>query len=252
MTTVGARWCVAVLAAIAVVVPAVATAAVAPAIVGGDVVDIADAPWMVALVDQQGHPFCDGVLIAPGSVVTAAHCVGGRTADGIQVLGGRTDLGQVTPGDTVTTVDSIAVEPGFLAAQRGADIAVLTLTNDVPYRPLPIAADTSYRPGTMGTVLGWGRLGQAGPDTTVMHGVRVPIVPEATCRKLYDTFVTGTAYDPNAMFCAGYLTPPGRDACQGDGGGPLVVDGRLAGIVSWSIGCGHYPSFYTKVTTYLG
>jgi trypsin len=56
------------------------------------------------------------------------------------------------------------------------------------------------------------------------------------------------------MFCAGYVMPPnetGPDACHGDDGGPLVVDGELAGIVSWGVGCGRYPSFYTKVATYL-
>jgi secreted trypsin-like serine protease len=230
------------------------TAAVGPGIVGGGAVDVADAPWMVALIDQYGYPFCGGSLISPTIVVTAAHCLAGRTAGGMLVLGGRPDLSQITKGDSVSGVSSIAVESGFLAAQRGGDIAELRLVDAFPYRPLKVANKDAYRAGTMGTVLGWGRVAQGGPANTMLREVRVPIVDQQRCAQLYGQVISGDGYDSDAMFCAGYTTPPGDqgyDACQGDAGGPLVVDGQLAGIVSWGIGCGHYPSFYTKVATYL-
>ena len=241
------RWLVGLLVAAAVLAPGTA-AAVTPGIAGGDAVDIADVPWMVALIDQDGYPFCGGTLISPTVVVTAAHCLAGRTAAGILAVGGRSDLSEVTKGETVSGVDSIAVEPGFLAAQRGRDIAELTLADRFPYRPLPVATEDVYRPGTIGIVLGWGRLAQGGPANTVLRAARVPIVAEQRCAQLYDAVISGTGYDPDAMFCAG---GDGHDACQGDAGGPLVIDGTLAGIVSWGIGCDTYPGFYTKVTTYL-
>nr|AGM32954.1 serine protease [Coptotermes formosanus] len=53
------------------------------------------------------------------------------------------------------------------------------------------------------------------------------------------------------MICAG-LPCGDRDACQGDGGGPLVAlcPLRLVGIVSWGVGCARsgYPGVYTKVS----
>ncbi|KAH1017646.1 hypothetical protein HUJ05_008257 [Dendroctonus ponderosae] len=44
------------------------------------------------------------------------------------------------------------------------------------------------------------------------------------------------------MLCAGYPAG-GYDACNGDSGGPLIVDGYLAGIVSWGYQCAvaNYP-----------
>jgi secreted trypsin-like serine protease len=56
------------------------------------------------------------------------------------------------------------------------------------------------------------------------------------------------------FICAG--GEEGKDACKGDGGGPLVCEingiSQLAGIVSWGIGCGEQsvPGVYVKVSHY--
>lgn len=258
--TAGIRWLATVFAAAlttGMLSPTTAGASQAPTIIGGDVAAITDYPWAVALVDSLGSQFCAGTLTEPNIVVTAAHCLSGRGAGSILVLGGRSDLAQVTPGEELSTVDSVAVEPDYIDPHLGADLATLTLHTAFPYRPLAVADDAPdlYAPGTMATVLGWGRESPTGPDNTVLHDVQVPIVDDQTCARVFDRFVSGAEYDPDAMFCAGYVTAQGdqgHDACRGDAGGPLVIDDKLAGIVSWGVGCGQYPSYYTKVPNYLG
>lgn len=237
---------IAALLAAASLAALLATAATRPAVVGGRPGTIEDHPWLVALVDQDGYPFCDGTLTSADTVVTAAHCVSRRTPDQVRVVGGRTDLSTIAPGDSVSTVTRIDVPEGFVAPQRGDDIATLTLADPFPYRPLPEATDTGGRPGTEGTLVGWGRLA-ADPNatTTVLHAAQVPLVADQTCADLFDEHATGARYDSHTMLCAGGA---GAGGCAGDDGGPLVVDGELAGVLSWTLGCGDHPDFYTRVT----
>lgn len=55
------------------------------------------------------------------------------------------------------------------------------------------------------------------------------------------------------MFCAG-LDQGGKDACNGDSGGPVIgSDGTLVGVVSWGQGCAEpgYPGVYTRLGNYV-
>jgi len=76
--------------------------------------------------------------------------------------------------------------------------------------------------------------------------VNVPIVSREECNKAYEAYEGIT----DNMICAA-VPGGGKDACQGDSGGPLVVDGKLAGIVSWGVGCAEpqYPGVYSNVAT---
>lgn len=234
-------------AVLALLVSTVTPAHAEPRIVGGVVVDDADeAPWMVALTTPQGDQFCGGALLGPREVATAAHCVHGRMPGSISAVGGRLDLR--TDGGSTSLVAAFRLVDGYTTPSSGKDIAVLTLTEPMPYRPLPIAAPTAYMGGSVGVVYGWGW--QTEHDTNkspLLHKAYIPIVPDGQCAATYPQF------DAGAMFCAGY--PGGEiDACTDDSGGPFVVDGRLAGIVSWGTGCArpNMPGVYTRVATYLG
>lgn len=234
-------------AVLALIVVAVTPAHAAPRVVGGVAVDDAgEVPWMVALTTSSGYQFCGGALVGPGLVATAAHCVHGRTPSSITVVGGRLDLR--TDGGSTSAVKQYQIAEDYSTPSRGKDIALLTLAVPMPYRVLPVAASTAvYAAGNVGVVYGWGR--QSEHDTTkspLLHKAAIPVMADEQCARAY------ARYDAKAMFCAGY-PEGGVDACIDDSGGPFVVDGRLAGIVSWGIGCArpHTPGVYTRVRTYL-
>ncbi|PSN49650.1 hypothetical protein C0J52_14795 [Blattella germanica] len=98
--------------------------------------------------------------------------------------------------------------------------------------------------GQVATVSGWGTTSSGGSSLpTVLQVVQVPIVDRQQCNSAYSQYGGITA----RMICAA-VENGGKDSCQGDSGGPLVVGGRLAGVVSWGVGCGSpgYPGVYAN------
>lgn len=216
----------------------------ADAIVGGR--EAPATPWAVALFDR-GTFFCGGALIAPDKVVTAAHCTVARTALGVRdrvpadvtVVAGRADLD--TTGGQAVGVAALWRHPAFTEVSAGDDVATLTLATPLPYRPVRISDAASGQ----ATVYGWGRTSELSPPSRRLREVDVPIRADAECAAEVPD------YRPGAMLCAGY-PEGGKDACEGDSGGPLTVAGELVGLVSYGRGCARpgQPGVYTRLSLY--
>ncbi|MBA4862757.1 serine protease [Streptomyces sp. PSKA54] len=240
--------CAATAAAAATVVLGAPAAVAAPQpIVGGTTTTASAYPYVMQITNASQSQFCGGTLVAARKVVTAAHCVDGRTTSSTKVVGGRT-YRNGTNG-TVASVSRIWIHPDYTSAEQGDDVAVLTLSTSMPYTPIGYvsSSDTGvYAAGTTARILGWGTTSSGGSSSNQLRTATVPTVSNATCSAAY-----GSSYIASDMVCAGYSSG-GVDTCQGDSGGPLVIGGRLAGITSWGYGCAdaEYPGVYTRLTTF--
>ena len=79
-------------------------------------------------------------------------------------------------------------------------------------------------------------------DLSVKKALDAPVLSNHDCRNAYPGEIT------SRMMCLGFLEG-GKDSCKGDGGGPVVCNGVLQGLVSWGHGCAGRtrPGVYTKV-----
>lgn len=217
-----------------------------PTVVGGDRVSIKNYPWVVYLTTSNGFQFCGGTLVAPNKVLTAAHCATVYRPDEMRVVAGREDKN--SQAGVVADVSSVWVEPDYHSADSGDDVAVLTLDQSVPYRPIKLAGpgdDGLYAAGTRSDILGWGNTSENGGASEFLLHANVPLAGDDTCSQAYGV------YDKNKMVCAGY-DRGGVDTCQGDSGGPLATGGTLIGVVSFGDGCARpgKPGVYSRVITY--
>merc|ERR1711936_844454 len=106
-------------------------------------------------------------------------------------------------------------------------------------------------------VKGWGKdvFGAEGEYQAVLKEISLPMVSNRQCLDWLRATRLGRRFRLDQSFvCAG--GEEGRDACRGDGGGPLVCPKKddperftQVGIVAWGIGCGEaeVPGVYTAV-----
>ena len=95
-----------------------------------------------------------------------------------------------------------------------------------------------------------------GPVPSILQVVRLPIIPNNQCQKMFHA----AGHDKvirNTFICAGY-TDGGKDSCEGDSGGPLMLQGKdsrwtLIGTVSHGIKCAepNLPGVYMRTQQYL-
>ncbi|XP_069997941.1 trypsin-1 [Penaeus vannamei] len=228
-------------------------------IVGGIVTEENEYPWLVALSSVSGsnQPFCGGSVYTSAWVITASHCVDGKSSAQFEVLFHMWDWYTYDPDVVKRAVSYYVMHEDYNPKTFDNDIALVRIATPVDLSltgiaPVCLPPPTADYTGAEAVVTGWGTLSTGGYQPVRPMEVTVPIRSRAECEGAY-----GSSAITDNMICAG-LAEGGKDSCQGDSGGPLTVaasDGRhhLAGVVSWGFGCAEpgYYGVYADVRNYI-
>ncbi|KAF2897376.1 hypothetical protein ILUMI_08803 [Ignelater luminosus] len=214
-------------------------------IINGKDANIEDHPYQLSF-EINGKLNCGAVLVRPDVAITAAHCTEGRSPTQITIRAG-TSIRE--SGGQVAKVVEICEHPKYNPSNYwDYDFSVLKLEKSfelgITVNTIQLVSqEEEVETGTLGTVSGWG-LTSSGGLPLRLQSVELPKVDDQKCADVYKPWNISLR-----MICYGF-DEGGKGFCNGDSGGPIVVNGRVSGLVSWAPGCGQsiYPTVYCRLS----
>jgi len=222
-------------------------------IIGGSVVSAHSEPYVLSLQSGGSH-FCGAVLVSASRAITTASCMAGAGGE-VYAVAGAHNIKQNESSQQTKQVSQVIMFPNYNHRTRQHDIAVLklsgsfSLNNYVQTIALPSHRNNEWlHSGAQVRTCGWGNTRYPGHNfPATLHCVNVNIVSVGDCnrRNVYNGAIL------KGMQCAG-VNGGGKDACQGDDGGPIKYNNQVVGLPSWGTGCAlaQYPGVFTDVAQY--
>lgn len=223
---------------------------IANRVVNGSDALYAEFPYMASLRTRTGMHTCGATILATDWILTAAHCIYSENPEDYSVQYGTNEISR--NGDYIVKVKKIVVHQGYDGDNNFIhDIAVLQLEEPIEFNknvhPVQIPEYLELTEGGVGAmVVGWGYNDTAGMLQNWLQKVELETVTDSECRKLHFERIHST------NICAG-VVEGGKGQCTGDSGGPLLVNNKQVGIVSWSMKpctAAPYPGVFTEISYY--
>lgn len=220
------------------------------AIVTQDVVGGSLAPTYPYFAVSAKDTLCGATLFHADLLVTAAHCGNVFVRTGLYLGATRVN------GDdgTFYKVRRSWTHPSFNPKTLEHDIMVIQLERPVTNVVVPVVDFSTLPDHASVWTLGFGQTDEQSSISEVLRHVELYSMPNALCETMYLRLaeyykISSLRLDTRISVCA---AAPGRDACSGDSGGPLLYDNRLVGLVSWGIGCARpdAPGVFTRLSSY--
>lgn len=203
-------------------------------IVGGEAVIANSYRWMCSIqTSPNGSHFCGGSLIGAQHILCAKHCL--RMSKTPYVLVGGINLRN--PNEFVQRrVAAVHEHPT-------TDVCIMVLDSPIKeIEPVKVNSNENLTPGSDVIAIGFGRTGESAPPSPVLMQVTLKLQNQTTCVKINGASKFNLRYE----LCAGVVDQGGKDACAGDSGGPLIINGSpaagqaaqvLIGVTSYGVGC---------------
>lgn len=183
-------------------------------IVGGSASAETDFPYFVHVGEQvdpfPGSPtFCDGSVIAPEWVLTAAHCTEGSPTIRVRnVHGASQPDGKVFPDPLWDKNTDDGHDLALVHVISSVTTGVAAIPVGDPWHP------ASYAAGGRALIMGTGH-----PDSQ-FRSAQTVLRANNDMDDLYNSLLGTDHWNPTFMIGAG---TPGQTTCDGDSGGPLVA-----------------------------
>ncbi|CAH1365742.1 brachyurin-like [Tenebrio molitor] len=228
---------------------------IGPRIINGEEAALGQIPWQAGLYflgNNITYWFCGGSVISEEWILTAAHCLV-EVQEGYAFTG-LVDLNNLDVGVS-TDASYFVLHPNYNATTLDNDIGLVKIKVPLKFdeNQAPIALSEDFlEDGTDVTLSGWGVLNDEGDtETANLNYVNLVVISNNECNEYYGDFVTDN------MVCASSGTSTVKGPCNGDNGGPVVINATtnpvLVAIVSFisDQGCeSNLPSGYIRTASY--